>query len=301
MFITALAMTLALSPEPVDPNLTQTVESDEQIDRESVVELDSGHVDLGPILTENGWEFLARDDTQPTPVWRDISKVVFRVGEGASMSVPDGDEYSFIQGSQVWVVPQQEIPGVVWLGWNTQHPEVVNSVNGTVSLVFEGHDGPGHFSTFVQSGNFSGPELLWDDAKAESQPISVELNTHTHANWVFTEPGIHHVRINAQATLTDGSTVSDTQVLTFAVGDVSPEEARAALPEATPTAESSEPSEPASQESEAVEREEAQASEQSSTVTVAIIAAVIIAALGGALGVLASRKKKAQGKALENR
>ncbi|XCB30255.1 TIGR03769 domain-containing protein [Arcanobacterium hippocoleae] len=47
----------------------------------------------------------------------------------------------------------------------------------------------------------------------------MELNTHTHANWVFTEPGVHLVRVTAQAQLKNGETVSDTKILRFAVSD----------------------------------------------------------------------------------
>lgn len=203
-----------------DPSLTQQVETNEKVaDKGEQVELSAGHVDLGPYLHDGEWEFMARDDTTPTPVWRHLSDVIFRVNDAAQLEIPAGDEYSFIEGSgTALVIPQQEIADVVWLGWNTQYPEVVNQVNGTVDFIFEGHEGPGHFSTFVQAGNFSGPQVLWNKSVKESQPASVDLNTHTHANWIFTEPGIHKVRMTVQATLKDGTTASDTQTLTFAIG-----------------------------------------------------------------------------------
>ena len=71
----------------------------------------------------------------------------------------------------------------------------------------------------MQAGNFSGPQQLWNSEKNESQPVNVEPNTHTHANWVFTSPGVHLVRVTAQAQLSDGTTVEDTHILRFAVGD----------------------------------------------------------------------------------
>ena len=46
-----------------------------------------------------------------------------------------------------------------------------------------------------------------------------EEQHHTHANWVFTAPGEYLLKVTASAELSDGSTVSDTRYLKFAVGD----------------------------------------------------------------------------------
>jgi surface-anchored protein len=83
--------------------------------------------------------------------------------------------------------------------------------------------------TYLQSGSFEEPEVLWTSAKDARQDFFVDVNTHTHANWVFTEPGVYLVRVSAIADLVDGGTATDTQVLRFAVGDgTSPQEALSA-------------------------------------------------------------------------
>ncbi|MFC5370816.1 choice-of-anchor M domain-containing protein [Arcanobacterium bovis] len=208
-------------PVPADPALTQVVDANEKVaPRGTPVEISAGHVDMGPKFIDGTWTLMARDDVSKPATWRHIDDVVFRVRDKGKIAVPAGKEYSFIRADkEVWVVPQQEIANVVWLGWNTQDPNVVSKVNGGVSLIFGGHQGPGHFNVFLQAGNFAGPQQLWKGDSEESQPIHVELNTHTHANWVFTEPGTHLVRITAQAQLKDGTTVENTQTLRFAVGD----------------------------------------------------------------------------------
>jgi len=61
--------------------------------------------------------------------------------------------------------------------------------------------------------------VLWSSTKSEPQKLWVEKNTHTHANWVFTAPGEYLLKVTASAELSDGSTVSDTRYLKFAVGD----------------------------------------------------------------------------------
>ncbi|MBM7824627.1 surface-anchored protein [Arcanobacterium pluranimalium] len=211
----------APKPVPADPALTQVVDANETVaPRGTPVEISAGHVDMGPKFIDGTWTLMARDDVSKPPTWRHLDDVVFRVRDKGKIAVPKGNEYSFIKSDkEVWVVPQQEIANVVWLGWNTQDPNVVSKVNGGVSLIFGGHQGPGNFNVFLQAGNFAGPQQLWKGDSEESQPIHVDLNTHTHANWVFTEPGIHLVRITAQAQLKDGTTVENTQLLRFAVGD----------------------------------------------------------------------------------
>ncbi|MDY5128033.1 choice-of-anchor M domain-containing protein [Actinotignum sp. GS-2025f] len=219
------------SSTAVDPALTQTVSGDEQLAPVGTpVEISSGHVDMGPRLTDAGWDFLVRDDSGAVPVWRSVDDVVFRVGEAARMEVPATDAYSFIHASgPAYVIPQQQLADVVWLGWNTQDPGVVSRVNGDVALTYGGHAGEGQFTAFVDSGNFSGPTLLWNSEVATSQPVHVSLNTHTHANWVFTQPGVHLVRLTVSAQLTDGTQVEKTVTLRFAVGaNTSADDARAA-------------------------------------------------------------------------
>src|SRR5690606_28434889 len=54
-------------------------------------------------------------------------------------------------------------------------------------------------------------------------------NTHTHANWVFTEPGAYLVQVEVAADLIDGRRVEDVATLRIAVGDAtSTDEVRAA-------------------------------------------------------------------------
>ncbi|QOQ38671.1 choice-of-anchor M domain-containing protein [Trueperella pecoris] len=201
----------------VDPALTQRVDANEAvapIGQRTVIE--AGHVDMGPRLIDGQWQVLARDDTSASPTWRHTNDVVYKVSDTARLDVPEG--YDFVGGKQAWVIPQQEIAAVPWLGWNTQDPAVIEGVNGTVSIVFDGHDGPGDFTAFVQAGNFQGPNVLWDSKKKEAQPIAVELNTHTHVNWAFTEPGVHRLRLTFTATLKDGQTVGAPAFVTVAVG-----------------------------------------------------------------------------------
>ncbi len=203
----------------MDPALTQNVEEGEAIAPQGEkVSIRSGHVDIGPVFHEGQWRLRARDDTAATPTWRSLEDITFHLGEESVMNVPSHEDYSFVGAEKAWVIPQTEVKGVPWLGWNTQAPAVVTRVNGGVEFTFGGHQGPGHFALFVQEGNFGAPRVLVDPSASMSQSIFVETRTHTHANWVFTEPGIHYVQVSVTATLSDGTTVTDTATLRFGVG-----------------------------------------------------------------------------------
>lgn len=219
-----------------DPALDQTLDADlEVVDGPGVLE--TGHVDMGPRFVDGSWRLLVHDDaarTDPSAasVWRTPERTVLRVVDAAVQQVPDDPAYAFVgaePGADVWVVPQTQDPDVVWLGWNTQDPEVMASVDRGVTLGLRGVQGPGTMTVYLQSGTFGAPQVLWDSRAAGPQDVWVDVNTHTHASWVFTAPGVYLVQVEVAADLLDGSRATDTQVLRVAVGSAtSTDEAAAA-------------------------------------------------------------------------
>ncbi|QIM17056.1 hypothetical protein G7067_12610 [Leucobacter insecticola] len=80
-------------------------------------------------------------------------------------------------------------------------------------------EGPGDVVVYLQSGNFGDPEPLWSSLESFPQQSWIEVNTHTHANWVFSAPGIYLVDIQFDAELNTGEAVTAQGTLRFAVGD----------------------------------------------------------------------------------
>lgn len=208
-----------------DPNLDQQLDSTVPIVSEPAV-LSAGHVDFGPRFVDGEWTLLIHDDaarTDPaTPsVWRHPDSTVLHLTDAAELPVPDDPAYAFLgvdPGATVHVIPQTQNPQVVWAGWNTQDPEVMASIDRGATFALDSLTGPGELIVYLQSGSFGEPEVLWD-SRAEANPVWVDVNTHTHANWVFTEPGVYLAEFTVTADLIDGTTVSDSRELRFAVGD----------------------------------------------------------------------------------
>ncbi|MDY3127924.1 MAG: choice-of-anchor M domain-containing protein [Corynebacterium sp.] len=204
--------------------LAQVVTADETIAPAGTrTVIPRGHVDLGAQFINGELVLLARDDTQATPVWREVDDVVLALDNTALQTLPENSDYDFTgakPGAQVWVVPQVEVAGVPWLGWNTQAPSLVENSGGLgVTMRIEGHDGPGDASLFLQQGGFGAPEVLWSTTGAGPGEFFVEHNTHTHANWVFTQPGIHHIRLSVDVTLPDDSVQTVTRDIALTTGE----------------------------------------------------------------------------------
>ncbi|MBB4908716.1 choice-of-anchor M domain-containing protein [Actinophytocola algeriensis] len=225
LLVPAGAVTAQGQPPPGD-GLDQTIDSGQSVATDRKV-LSQGHVDVGPRFTDGEWTLMVHDATSDPSVWRHLDRTVFQVSDAGVLPVPDDPAYSFIglPGTPVHVLPQVQNPDVVWVGWNTQDPEVMATIDGGATLRMSGVDGPGELFVYLQAGNFGAADVLWDSTKDGAQEVWVDVNTHTHANWVFTEPGVYTVRVEVTADLVDGSTVTDSQALRFAVGDATDVEA----------------------------------------------------------------------------
>ncbi|MFU0567186.1 choice-of-anchor M domain-containing protein [Gardnerella leopoldii] len=185
------------------------------------VMIQAGHADFGPTLIDGKWKLKIRDDTGDEPVWRDPENVVFKLGGNSIIPMPDDAAYSFIgekPGTKLYVIPQTQNPDVPWLGWNTQEGGVLNELDRGANLSLEGVSGPGKLHVYLENGN-NNPQQLWDSTKGYPQNSWIETNAHTHVNWVFSKPGIYHVKLTFSGKLKNGRSVSDTRVLNFAVGD----------------------------------------------------------------------------------
>ncbi|MEV5630890.1 choice-of-anchor M domain-containing protein [Micromonospora tulbaghiae] len=220
LLVLATGPAAARAAQPA-PDLSQSIAADQPLATGRAT-LTTGHVDIGPRYVDGRWTLLIHDGTQAQPVWRNPDETLLRVSDAALQTVPDDPAYAFLgvdAGKQVHVVPQTQNQNVVWLGWNTQDPRVIHTIDRGVTLTLLGVRGPGTLTTYLQSGNLAPPQPLWRSTETKAQPFWAEVNTHTHANWVFSEPGVYLVAVRASADLISGGTATATGTLRFAVGD----------------------------------------------------------------------------------
>ena len=221
-------------PSP-DPDLAQSVAAHEEWSNEAS-EISVGHVDLGPRLIDGQWRAGLRHDAETGAVWRDPNQTVLRVSDAAVMTAPDSADYPFladVAGKPVYVVPQTQNPGVVWLGWNTQDPAVTATIDRGLTMRVGPVSGPGRAWLFLQSGTFGKPLLLADSGAAPGD-VWIDSGTHVHANWAFSAPGTYTATVTFLGTTTAGEAVNASTTLRFAVGDAA--SASEALAMAAPAA-----------------------------------------------------------------
>ena len=234
LLIIAGAPSSFADPSP-DPDLAQSVAAHEEWSNEAS-EISVGHVDLGPRLIDGQWRAGLRHDAESGAVWRDPNQTVLRVSDAAMMTAPDSADYPFladVAGKPVYVVPQTQNPGVVWLGWNTQDPAVTATIDRGLTMRVGPVSGPGRAWLFLQSGTFGKPLLLADSGAAPGD-VWIDSGTHVHANWAFSAPGTYTATVTFLGTTTAGEAVSASTTLRFAVGDAA--SASEALAMAAPAA-----------------------------------------------------------------
>ena len=218
LFIVGAPSSVA-DPSP-DPDLAQSVAAHEEW-RGEASEISAGHVDLGPRLIDGQWRAGLRHDAESGAVWRDPNQTVLRVNDAAIMTAPDSADYPFladVAGKPVYVVPQTQNPGVVWLGWNTQDPAVTATIDRGLTMRVGPVSGPGRAWLFLQSGTFGKPLLLADSGAAPGD-VWIDSGTHVHANWAFSQPGTYTATVTFLGTTTAGEAVNASTTLRFAVGD----------------------------------------------------------------------------------
>uniref|UniRef100_A0AAU3GMD5 TIGR03773 family transporter-associated surface protein n=1 Tax=Streptomyces sp. NBC_01401 TaxID=2903854 RepID=A0AAU3GMD5_9ACTN len=188
--------------------------------------ISTGHVDIGPRFAEDGWTVQIHDGTADPAVWRDTDDVVLQVGDPAKIEAPGGEEFGFLgdSGDDVWVLPQAQQEGVVWPGWNSQDAEVTASVVREVTWELTDVTGPGDFVLFL-NGTFGAPETVFDSTERLPQETGIDINTHVHGNWAFTEPGTYLLDMRMKATTKEGKTYDSRRTLHFSVGPQDPEKA----------------------------------------------------------------------------
>ena len=234
LLIIAGAPSSFADPSP-DPDLAQSVAAHEEWSNEAS-EISVGHVDLGPRLIDGQWRAGLRHDAESGAVWRDPNQTVLRVSDAAMMTAPDSADYPFladVAGKPVYVVPQTQNPGVVWLGWNTQDPAVTATIDRGLTMRVGPVSGPGRAWLFLQSGTFGKPLLLADSGAAPGD-VWIDSGTHVHANWAFSAPGTYTATVTFLGTTTSGEAVAASTTLRFAVGDAA--SASEALAMAAPAA-----------------------------------------------------------------
>ncbi|MEU4154982.1 choice-of-anchor M domain-containing protein [Actinoplanes sp. NPDC026670] len=174
------------------------------------VTLAKGHTDAVDVHHIDGrLQLRVNDDTVSPAVVRDPADVTFQVLPAAETTVPDLPSFAFLgaPGTPIWMLPQVQDPELLWPGWNTTKLSRGVFAGDKVTISLVGVDGPGDVTLFDTSSlGVANVKFRSNDGLPDR--LDVPVHTHAHAGWVFSAPGAYTLKFQADATLTDGTTLS---------------------------------------------------------------------------------------------
>lgn len=182
--------------------------------------LDEGHIDFAARVVDDRLQIHVKDGTvSGTTTWREPSSLVLRVGSAAKNTLPDNDAFAFLgkPGTDVWLLDQVQQEGLLWPGWSTDNIEA-GKTKGGVTFALTEVDGPGAYALYTYDA-MSGAEVLFNSKDGMPDSFEVPANTHAHGGWAFTKEGTYRLTFRMSGKLADGTAVSDTETVTFVVGD----------------------------------------------------------------------------------
>ncbi|MHA3946435.1 TIGR03773 family transporter-associated surface protein [Cellulomonas bogoriensis] len=179
------------------------------------------HTDAFSVFMDDGRLSLATmaDLGSRRGVRLDPDATVFHVTDDARRAAPTGSAFGFLgvaPGAPVHVIPQAYTPGILWAGWNTERVPA-SAVGGPIRLTVEDVRGPG--AVEIYESGVDGPQRLLSSRDRGLRSLAVPANTHAHASWVFTEPGVYRITVGASTTTPQGAPLRATsRTYVFAVG-----------------------------------------------------------------------------------
>ncbi|MDW4911113.1 TIGR03773 family transporter-associated surface protein [Streptomyces sp. ADMS] len=185
--------------------------------------LDEGHVDFAARVVGDKLRIHIKDGTvSGKTTWREPSSVVLHVRPAAKNTLPAGDAFVFLGkgGDPVWLLDQVQQEGLLWPGWSTDNIEA-GATKGGVEFSLTAVEGPGTCALYTYDA-MSGANVLFNSKDGVPDSFDVPANTHAHGGWAFTKEGTYRLTFRMSGTLANGTKVSDTETVTFAVGDTDP-------------------------------------------------------------------------------
>lgn len=150
-----------------------------------------------------------------TPIPGTPARKRFEAGEimtyipGPSIARPEAASWDFIgnnTGDPTWYMPQVQDFAKPWLGFSSEELAASEWSSYTLSLASITSSAGGEFA-LTTTGTFGGNTLLWTSYPTidNTDVFNIGLNTHAHANWWFSEPGIYEITLRANGVhVTDG-------------------------------------------------------------------------------------------------
>jgi surface-anchored protein len=182
--------------------------------------MDTGHLDVAPILLPSGLDIYVKDGTQPgLPRWHRLEHTVFHVKPLDTARTTVAEASPLIPhlgpaGTPIWQLPPDSAPDLLWPGFSTEQSR--NDLPSPTELRLTGLSGPGAFALSTTNGD------VVMSSRDPALSYTLTAGSHAHAAWSFTEEGVYRLTITASSTTAWGEQVQASRTVTFAVGNIDP-------------------------------------------------------------------------------
>lgn len=177
-----------------------------------------GEVDLEIAFLEGAFDLGLHEDVTERDHFPDETILV--AGHASQSAVPEGSDFSFLGtvGAPLFILPQDETEGLVFLGLAADEIEAGTFAGETVNLELASLDGPGALALYG-SDSFGNPIVFWNSADGLDavDAFPAAIGSHSHLNWAFTEPGIYRIGLKASGILATGNTTISSDIETFTI------------------------------------------------------------------------------------
>ena len=148
----------------------------------------------------------------------EANEAALHAGPSTWQKVPNHPAFAFLgnPGDTVYLLPQSEREGVLFLGIAGDELESGVFENDVVALKLEDVEGPGAVFLYA-TDPFGNPTVFFDseDGISQSDVFPLSAGGHSHQNWGFTAPGIYRVGLTASGVLNAGEQTVSSEETTF--------------------------------------------------------------------------------------
>ncbi len=208
--------------------------------------IDNVHTDVAfPYIESVGWQPHIHTGTDTLYTNYSPDRALLYVNRATKIARPEGAAFDFLgtpAGSPVWILPQSQIAGQLWLGfeadkgldragqqmlarndtnWLRWDPDGAGGSSSShwVEIALLATRGPGEFSLWT-TGAFGGAtvRMATVDGITDADEFHQLIRGHSHVNWGFTQPGRYELDLRARTFRADGTELaSEVTTLYFEV------------------------------------------------------------------------------------
>lgn len=157
--------------------------------------LDHGHVDVFGLAYENGALDLhvhdEETDTEYAP-----SEVLLKANNEAKTTVPAGYDFLGAAGSNVWILPDTEVEGLLFAGYGAE--EILPGDFVDDSLTITVHDAEGSGDVALYTVDDLGAANVLFDSNDGAGSWEAAAGGHGHMNWGFSKSGLYQLTVEAE-------------------------------------------------------------------------------------------------------